>query len=1238
MKSVLRAVLISFLVAMLVVSTEVAHGITFSTNAVSNVDASFRLADAPAAPSRVFLNQTFDNETIGTIPINWTMLYPQYGNITVVNTTWYGSRQAGRCAMIIDSYTDSNPLCYRFFPQQIDTIAISFAIKPTNTIGVKKTIEVYIDDGNFNGACIIFEDGKIGYRTEPSSFSVLRSSYVPDRWYKIDLLLKIRSNNYRIFIDDHLETGSTDLDFIGTCTQIHRIAFNETSGEDAKNLPVAYIDEILGLLGIEVPGDYPTIQEGIDAAHEGDLVVIAKQRTYFESILIPSDKSDIWLCGEELGTTIVDGGFAMPWSTADGILVRANYVRISTLTIRSTRFGAGIHVESSYNIIDNCNVTNGMGNGIYLAGSNNTVSGTTVRSNLKCGILVDGSNCRLTGNVIETNDENGISLSGSNSTAEDNIIGSSFGCGMLIHEGMKNLVINNTLKKNGVGLKCDTNAKNNSIYQNRFINNTIQAYNLDDTNEWDDGYPYAPDNETGGGNYWSNFSCVDIYSGKSQDERADCSLLKPDGICDRPYVLSTLAQDNYPLFLIQSVTQNPDDPVKINYTTLVNVTAAVLKFVDVDRAQLEVEQNAIGRNISMTIANNTLKGTIPALIYGTQVRYNVTVHANSAEVWTHSINYPPKGAYNVSDQEGPIIGNVTISPAAPDVNQTITVTTPVTEPQNASGVDKVFVSYLFQNTTWKAEMTLTANNSYSVVIPPQPWDGTLVITVTAVDKAGNPSSKSPSNVPVKKLPELTISYKNVVYQEPCNIDLGIMYRDEKRLDNNLKINNTGQEAMSWRIDLVKNGNWVKISPLNGTTVPGSANVTAISVDTTGLGADSYKASLLVIANGSVTRYVIDVYVTVRDIVIDQSYSSSEAPERSNVNESQHYGFHATWAHNGTDAVSGKIKVKEVGWLDVNATGWANFNDKSADPGQRTYYVEEVNFTDTKGGQVYLVRSFTQKASNRTTIWDRVKIVLEFLDDRIDINSPAVMLTNSSAYEFDNSPFNGAMYLNDTLVKNDVDEYYFTTSDIMDNKYGLTAFSSNTVSCIWDRIKIIGEGRSKEQTPVSTTEKIWLIGIYEYDNALLKGANGTLFLNVYEYDAGTRSWRPVMSDEAMDWSAQNDRWEKSYSFSSQGTRRFNVSRVEDRLHNLTTIKDLVGPLDITWLSSGWSLWRNTSDNSSRNSQPVPAQDSLGMPLWAIASIAVTLAIGMSLIILILVRSGKPQIRKRAHNHTEGRYEE
>lgn len=1235
MKSVLRAVLIFFVVAMFVVSTEVAHGITFSTNAVSNVDAAFRLADAPAAPSRVFLNQTFDNETIGPVPINWTMQYPQYGNITVVNTTWYGSRPAGRCAMITDSHTDSNPLCYRFFPQQIDTIAISFAIKPTNTIGVKKTIEVYIDDGNFNGACIVFEDGKIGYRTEPSSFSVLRSSYVPDRWYKIDLLLKIRSNHYRIFIDDHLETGSTDLDFIGTCTQIHRIAFNETSGEDAKNLAVAYIDEILGLLGIEVPGDYPTIQEGIDAAHEGDLVVIAKQRTYFESILIPSDKSDIWLCGEELGTTIVDGGFAAPWSTADGILVRANYVKISTLTIRSTRFGAGIHVESSYNIIDNCNVTNGMGNGIYLAGPNNTVSGTTVRSNLKCGILIDGSNCTLTGNVIETNDENGISLSGSNSTAEDNIIGSSFGCGMLIHEGMKNLVRNNTLKKNGVGLKCDTNAKNNSIYQNRFINNTIQAYNLDDTNEWDDGYPYAPDNETGGGNYWSDFLGVDVYSGENQDQHSDCCLPDEDGICDEPYNLSPVGQDRYPLFLIQNVSPRRPDP---DYDDAVNVTATLLKFVDIERGLLKVQYDSTGMNISMRIVGNNLTGTIPPLKYGTQVRYNVTVHADSAEVWVSSINYPPEGSYRVDDRKAPNILNVSWSPIRPDVKEVVNVTARVNDRSvNASGVDKVYLTYLFHDTLWTAVMTFIGNETYSAVIPQQVEDGRLDFNVSAVDKAGRSTPPTRNSTQINTLPELIVSYRNVVYQEPCNVDVGVMYRGEKRQDLNLRFNNTGQEPMSWRIDLVKDGSWVKISPLNGTIAPGNSTVMNVTLDTAGLDPNLYAAEFAVTTNGSVLRYVLVIRVTVRHIVIDESYASLEAPERCNVNETQHYGFHAIWAHNSTDAVSGEIKVGGK-WREVNATGWANFDDNSTLPAQRTYYVEDVNFTYTKEGQVYLVRSFTQKALNRTTIWDRVKIVLAFLDDRIDINSQAVMLTNSSTYEFDDSPFNGAAYLNDTLVKNNVDKYYFTTSNIMDNKYGLTAFNSNTVSCIWDRIKIIGGGRSKEQTAVGTTEKIWLIGIYEYDNALLKGANGTLFLNVYEYDAGTRSWRLVMSDEAMDWSAQNDRWEKSYSFSSQGTRRFNVSRVEDRLHNLTTIKDLVGPLDMTWLSLGWSFWRSTSDNSSGNSQPVPAQDSFGMPLWAIASIAVTLAIGMSLIILILVRSGKPQIRKRAYNHTEGRYEE
>jgi hypothetical protein len=53
-------------------------------------------------------------------------------------------------------------------------------------------------------------------------------------------------------------------------------------------------------------------------------------------------------------------------------------------------------------------------------------------------------------------------------------------------------------------------------------------------NVWDDGYP-------SGGNYWSDYTSTDLYSGPYQNETGR------DGIGDIPYVIDTDNQDNYPL-------------------------------------------------------------------------------------------------------------------------------------------------------------------------------------------------------------------------------------------------------------------------------------------------------------------------------------------------------------------------------------------------------------------------------------------------------------------------------------------------------------------------------------------------------------------------------------------------------------------------------------------------------------------------------------------------------------------
>ncbi|HJW98176.1 MAG TPA: NosD domain-containing protein [Candidatus Bathyarchaeia archaeon] len=1202
--------------SILVISTELAHGKgSFWTSTLNHASEISSSTAADASSGRVFLNQTFESETVGATPTGWNVLYPQYGNITVVNNTWYGPASTGKSVKITDEYVSNNPVPYKLFPEQINTVAISFSIKPTSNMGAKGTIEVYVDDSNFNGANIVFTGGKIGHRTKYGVLYPLRDSYAPDRWYKIKMILNVPRNLYAIYIDDHLE--KTNAEFTGTATQIHRIALNETSGQEDTPLPVAFIDEIFGLKGIEIPKDYPDIQQGVNAASEGDLVFVDKQ-SYFESLIVPATKNGIWLYGEASNTTIIDGRF---FDTKNGITIQASNVRMSGFTMYATS-GTGIVIEGSNNTIENTIVTNGLRDGIHITAPNNTVSDSIITKNLQCGIRVEHSNTTLSNDIIELNDEHGIIVTGWNSVLEDSTMNSNLQTGILISQGEQNLIRNNTMTKNGIGIKCDINGKNNDIYSNRLVNNTVQAYNYDESNKWDDGYPYVPD-QKGGGNYWCDFNSSDIYSGKDQDQPAYCLLPSPDGICDQPYLLSPVGTDSYPLFLIQNITVHPQDLEKINYTTLVNVTATVLKSVNITEAHLEIEYDSVRRNISMTIGGNKLRGTIPALKYGTQVRFNVTAHVDSAELLARSTNYPLKGPYIIGDHLGPTIGAPVINPATPDVNQTILVTANVTEPENASGVGYVTVAWLFQGSPIWEYMNFTGNNSYSATIPPQSWGGTLNITISAIDKAGNLNSRPPLAMLIKKLPELTVIYKNVTVQEPCNIDLGVMYRGEKRVDSNLRLNNTGGEVLSWRIELVKDGNWVKISPSNGTTAPGSSNVTVISVDTTGLDTNSYAAEFVAINNGSIPRYVIIVRITVRDIVIDESYASVEDPKRSDVNENQFFGFHATWAHNGTNAVSGKIRVRGIGWLDVNATGWVNFNDSSPDPVGRIYYVEEVNFTETRSGQVYFVRSFTQNAANRTTIWDRIKVVLAFLDDRINVNSEGFLLTNGSVYEYDNSSFKGTVYLNDTLFKNNVGKYYFATSFIVDANYGLNAFSSNTVPCIWDRVKIIGGGPSQKQTPIGNNEEVGFIAIYEYDNILLKGANGTLFVGTYEFNQSVRAWQLRTSDEPMEWSAEEDLWAETFSFKTQGSRRFGVTKVEDRIYGLTAIQNLEDLPEIAWIGSGWA-WPTTA-----NSQPIPVQNGI-MPWWAVISIALTLTFGMTATVIIWFKSRKNGRAKANYN--------
>ncbi|MBI5000070.1 MAG: right-handed parallel beta-helix repeat-containing protein [Euryarchaeota archaeon] len=213
----------------------------------------------------------------------------------------------------------------------------------------------------------------------------------------------------------------------------------------------------------------------------------------------------------------------------------------------SSNANIGIHLDhSDGNTISNNNATLNGGydwGGILLYMSNGTtVTGNSVCSNTgpcSSGINVTYSN----NNIIAYNrassnaglEGRGIILLGSdNNTVANNTLSLNvYGC-WLIYGCDSNTLRNNSLSQNTYGCSIIAGTVN-VLYYNNFINNTYQqAFDTGNSNYWNASYPT-------GGNYWSNYTGVDVMSGPNQD------IPGADGIGDTPFIIDADSQDMYPL-------------------------------------------------------------------------------------------------------------------------------------------------------------------------------------------------------------------------------------------------------------------------------------------------------------------------------------------------------------------------------------------------------------------------------------------------------------------------------------------------------------------------------------------------------------------------------------------------------------------------------------------------------------------------------------------------------------------
>jgi nitrous oxidase accessory protein len=310
---------------------------------------------------------------------------------------------------------------------------------------------------------------------------------------------------------------------------------------------------------IIVPDDYPTIQEAVNAAHQGDTVLV-RSGTYRENVVV---NKSISLTGESPANTKVNGG-----STAPALHITAGNTIVSGFTIQNGVYTVFVDRCSS-NIIEK-NVFQGGFDGIFFWHSdNNTVDKDEFSGTFDYGVLLGGycSDSTVRDNIVE-HTWYGIGLwdSSSNTVYNNTIENTGSGAapsgfepaGILVYDHSKdNKIIGNRLSNNDWnGIAVVLNSAGNVISDNtvsssyyygvwvenssgnffnhNLFNNQKQFYIENAGNTWDDSYP-------SGGNYWSDYTGVDVKKGPNQDKAGS------DGIGDTPYVIDANNVDHYPL-------------------------------------------------------------------------------------------------------------------------------------------------------------------------------------------------------------------------------------------------------------------------------------------------------------------------------------------------------------------------------------------------------------------------------------------------------------------------------------------------------------------------------------------------------------------------------------------------------------------------------------------------------------------------------------------------------------------
>jgi len=355
-------------------------------------------------------------------------------------------------------------------------------------------------------------------------------------------------------------------------------------------------ESVAGTCIIRVPNDFPTIQQAINAAQSGSIVLV-NSGVYHENLLI---NKTLTMLGIDQQNTVIEGSVN---------ITEADNVVLNGFTMRNSSF-CGIDLyHSNCSVISGNVVTLNPFEGIGLDYScNNTISGNIVLSNrfdFGAGGLVGGDGIGLSSSSNNTL---------SNNIIRDSVIGLDFG-------GIdnNNIVFGNVFSMNERPLILS--GSNNATFFNNNFMDPLDSYNFSSsTNSWSFG---------GRGNYWNDYTGLDDGSG---------GRVAGDGLGDTD--LPWHGGDYYPLI-------SPANPLLVFWNNqafaasiVSNSTISAFTFDQPDKKiafDVTGSANSTGY-VNMSIPMRLLSGAWTILVDGADAASKTTIAENQTYT-TIYLNY-----------------------------------------------------------------------------------------------------------------------------------------------------------------------------------------------------------------------------------------------------------------------------------------------------------------------------------------------------------------------------------------------------------------------------------------------------------------------------------------------------------------------------------------------------------------------------------------------------------------------